>query len=163
VAQRRPFPWPIAIATLLIAGVPYFTDDVQLRESLLLASVYVILASNLNLIIGYAGYVNVGNIVFFGLGGYICVYLVNDWHWHLVAAALAPALRSVRSRCCSTSASCACAARSSRSQTSSVGFAIASESERDCSAVGCRIAEHARRIYLDLSDKHWGAVEIGPD
>jgi hypothetical protein len=29
------------------------------------------------------------NIVFFGLGGYICVYLVNDWHWHLVAAALA--------------------------------------------------------------------------
>jgi branched-chain amino acid transport system permease protein len=60
-----------------------------LRESLLLASVYVILASNLNLIIGYAGYVNFGNIVFFGLGGYICIYLVNDWNWHLVAAASA--------------------------------------------------------------------------
>jgi len=86
---RRPFPWLIASATLLIAGVPYVTDDVQLRESLLLASVYVILASNLNLIIGYAGYVNFGNIVFFGLGGYICVYLVNDWNWHLVAAASA--------------------------------------------------------------------------
>jgi branched-chain amino acid transport system permease protein len=86
---RRPFPWLIAIAALLIGGVPYWTDNVQLRESLLLASVYVILASNLNLMIGYAGYVNFGNIVFFGLGGYICVYLVNDWHWHLMAAALA--------------------------------------------------------------------------
>jgi branched-chain amino acid transport system permease protein len=89
VAQRRPFPWPIAIATLLIAGVPYFTDDVQLRESLLLASVYVVLASNLNLIIGYAGYVNVGNIVFFGLGGYICIWLVDAHHWPLAASLLA--------------------------------------------------------------------------
>ena len=60
-----------------------------LRESLLLAAVYIMLASNLNLMIGYAGYVNFGNIVFFGLGGYICVYLVNDWHWPLLLAALA--------------------------------------------------------------------------
>ena len=67
---------------------PYFTDNVQLRESLLLAAVYIILASNLNLMIGYAGYVNFGNIVFFGLGGYITVYLVNDFHWPLVLAAL---------------------------------------------------------------------------
>ena len=76
----------------------YFrTDDVGLRESLLLAAVYIILASNLNLMIGYAGYVNFGNIVFFGLGGYICVYLVNDWHWPLVAAALVGRRRGQRS------------------------------------------------------------------
>jgi branched-chain amino acid transport system permease protein len=75
-------------AALLYAFVPYFTDDVQMRESLLLAAVYIILASNLNLMIGYAGYVNFGNIVFFGLGGYICLYLVNDLHWPLVIAAL---------------------------------------------------------------------------
>ena len=60
-----------------------------MRESLLLAAVYITLASNLNLMIGYAGYVNFGNIVFFGLGGYFCVYLVNDWHWPLMLAALA--------------------------------------------------------------------------
>ena len=41
------------------------------------------------MMLGYAGYVNFGNIVFFGLGGYICVYLVSDWHWPLAAAALA--------------------------------------------------------------------------
>jgi len=86
---RRPFPWLIGLMTLLFAAVPYFTDDVQMRESLLLAAVYIILASNLNLMIGYAGYVNFGNIVFFGLGGYFCIYLVDTWHWQLVLAALA--------------------------------------------------------------------------
>src|SRR5215475_6325785 len=85
---RRAFPWVIASAALLYALVPYITNDVQLRESLLLAAVYIVLASNLNLVIGYAGYVNFGNIVFFGLGGYICLYLVNDFHWPLVLAAL---------------------------------------------------------------------------
>ncbi len=85
---RRPFPWLIVIAGLLFAFVPYFTNDVGLRESLLLAAVYVILASNLNLMIGYAGYVNFGNIVFFGLGGYICLYLVTAWHVHVILAAL---------------------------------------------------------------------------
>ena len=69
--------------------VPYLGDDVQLRESLLLAAIYIILASNLNLMIGYAGYVNFGNIVFFGLGGYVCVYLVSEWSWPLVPAAIA--------------------------------------------------------------------------
>ena len=86
--MRRPFFWLIALITILLAVVPYVTDDVQLRESLLLACVYIILASNLNLIIGYAGYVNFGNIVFFGLGGYICIYLVDTWHVHIVIAVL---------------------------------------------------------------------------
>jgi len=85
---RRPFFWLIALITILLAVVPYVTDDVQLRESLLLACVYIILASNLNLMIGYAGYVNFGNIVFFGLGGYICIYLVDTLHVHIVIAVL---------------------------------------------------------------------------
>src|SRR5262249_60369844 len=72
----------------LFALVPYLTDDVQLRESLLLAAVYITLASNLNLMIGYAGYVNFGNIVFFGLGGFISVYLVDAWQWPGLPAAL---------------------------------------------------------------------------
>jgi branched-chain amino acid transport system permease protein len=85
---RRPFPWFIVAAALLYALYPYFTDDVGMRESLLLAAVYIILASNLNLMIGYAGYVNFGNIVFFGLGGYVCLYLVTALHWHVILAAL---------------------------------------------------------------------------
>jgi branched-chain amino acid transport system permease protein len=86
---RRPFPWLIVVAAILFALVPYFTDNVGLREGLLLAAIYIILASNLNLMIGYAGYVNFGNIVFFGLGGYVCLYLVTAWHWNVISAALA--------------------------------------------------------------------------
>ena len=85
---RRPFPWLIVGVALLFAVYPYWSDDVQLREGLLLAAVYVILASNLNLMIGYAGYVNFGNIVFFGLGGYVCVFLVSEWHWPLIPSAI---------------------------------------------------------------------------
>lgn len=85
---HRPFPWLIIGVALLYALVPYFTDDVQMRESFLLAAVYIILASNLNLMIGYAGYINFGNIVFFGLGGYVCLYLVSEWRYPLVPAAL---------------------------------------------------------------------------
>ena len=92
LSRRSPFPWLILIVVVAFALVPLWRDDVQLRESLLLASVYITLASNLNLMIGYAGYVNFGNIVFFGLGGYICTYLVDTWHWPLVAAALAAGL-----------------------------------------------------------------------
>jgi branched-chain amino acid transport system permease protein len=78
----------VTVLALLFALWPYLTNDVQLRESLILAAVFIVLASNLNLMIGYAGYVNFGNIVFFGLGGYVCLYLVNDWHWHVVLATL---------------------------------------------------------------------------
>jgi branched-chain amino acid transport system permease protein len=83
------FPAAIVLLAAGFALVPYLTHDVQLRESLLLAAVYITLASNLNLMIGYAGYINFGNIVFFGLGGYICVYLVSEWNWPLILAALA--------------------------------------------------------------------------
>lgn len=85
---RQPFPWLVLIFTLICAALPMILDKVTVREGILLASVYVILASNLNLMIGYAGYVNFGNIIFFGLGGYIGVYLATSWHVNIVLAAL---------------------------------------------------------------------------
>jgi branched-chain amino acid transport system permease protein len=87
-AARRVFPSLIILFGALFALVPYWGDDVGLRESFLLAAVYITLASNLNVMIGYTGYINFGNIVFFGLGGYVCVDLVTRWHWPLVLAAL---------------------------------------------------------------------------
>ncbi|HUC63129.1 MAG TPA: branched-chain amino acid ABC transporter permease [Alphaproteobacteria bacterium] len=85
---RRPFFWIIVAATALFALVPLWGNNVELRESLVLAAVYVTLASNLNLMIGYTGYVNFGNIVFFGLGGYFGVYFSNAFGWPLIPAAL---------------------------------------------------------------------------
>ena len=85
---RRPFFWIIALVTAVFAVGPVVGNDVELRESLLLATIYITLASNLNLMLGYAGYVNFGSIVFFGLGGYICVFLMSAHGWPLAAAAL---------------------------------------------------------------------------
>jgi branched-chain amino acid transport system permease protein len=76
---RRPFFWIIALVIAVFALVPAIGNDVELRESLVLAALYITLASNLNLMLGYAGYINFGSIVFFGLGGYICVWLVNSY------------------------------------------------------------------------------------
>jgi len=80
---RRPFFWIITLAVVAFALAPVYGNDVSLRESLLLDALYITLASNLNLMLGYAGYVNFGSIVFFGLGGYICVWLVNSYKWGL--------------------------------------------------------------------------------
>jgi branched-chain amino acid transport system permease protein len=82
------FPALVLLLAAVLALLPYLTNDVQMRESFLLAAVYITLASNLNLMIGYAGYINFGNIVFFGLGGYVCVYLVSEWGLPLILAAL---------------------------------------------------------------------------
>ncbi len=86
---RRPFFWIIAIVIAAFVAAPLIGDNVELRESLLLAAVYITLASNLNLMLGYAGYINFGSIVFFGLGGYINVYLISALNWPLAAAELA--------------------------------------------------------------------------
>lgn len=84
----RPFSLLILIITALFALVPWWTDNVTLRENLILAALDITLASNLNLMLGYTGYVNFGNIVMFGLGGYFGVYLVSVWHWPLLVATL---------------------------------------------------------------------------
>ena len=46
-APRRIFPVLIIVLGALFALVPYWGDDVGLRESFLLAAVYITLASNL--------------------------------------------------------------------------------------------------------------------
>ena len=86
---RRPFFWIMALVIAAFVAAPLIGDNVELRESLLLAAVYITLASNLNLMLGYAGYINFGSIVFFGLGGYINVYLISALNWPLAAAELA--------------------------------------------------------------------------
>ena len=74
---RRPFFWIIALVIAVFVIAPLIGDNVELRESLVLDALYITLASNLNIMLGYTGYINFGSIVFFGLGGYICLWLVS--------------------------------------------------------------------------------------
>jgi branched-chain amino acid transport system permease protein len=86
------FRHPVFWLTLTFAGlmiwIPLHGNNVSLREDLILVAVAIILASNLNLMIGYTGYVNFGHIVFYGLGGYVGLYLATVKGWNLVLSAV---------------------------------------------------------------------------
>ena len=85
---RRPLFGLILLLALLFVWLPWHGNNVALREDLILVAVAIILTSNLNLMIGFTGYVNFGHIVFYGLGGYVGLYLATVRGWPLVAAAL---------------------------------------------------------------------------
>jgi branched-chain amino acid transport system permease protein len=85
---RHPVFWLTLIFAGLMIWLPMHGNNVSLREDLILVAVAIILASNLNLMIGYTGYVNFGHIVFYGLGGYVGLYLATVKGWNLVLSAL---------------------------------------------------------------------------
>ncbi len=85
---RSPFLWVLLIAILLVALVPVVEGSDSTREYLFLIFLSVILASSVNIITGYTGYVSFGHIVFFGIGGYIAFYLMQTYQLNFVLAAL---------------------------------------------------------------------------
>ncbi len=89
---RDPSFW-VSVLVVALAGIwPLVTRSATAREDMYLILMFVTLASSLNLVLGYTGYVNFGHIVFFGLGGYVGFYLVSEGGWHLVPAMLVAAL-----------------------------------------------------------------------
>jgi branched-chain amino acid transport system permease protein len=85
---RHPVLWLTLLFAALMIAVPLHGNNVSMREDLILVAVAIILASSLNLMIGYTGYVNFGHIVFYGLGGYVGLYLATVRGWNLVLSAL---------------------------------------------------------------------------
>jgi branched-chain amino acid transport system permease protein len=86
---RRPVFWLILVFSGLMIFVPASGNRVALREDMVLVALAIIWATNLNLMIGYTGYVNFGHIVFYGLGGYFGLYLMTVRNANLLVAALA--------------------------------------------------------------------------
>lgn len=82
------------IAVLLVAGgaaLPALSGSASQRETAFTILLAVGLASSLNILLGYTGYVSFGQIVFFGLGGYIGFYAIDVLGWQLLPAAVAGA------------------------------------------------------------------------
>ncbi|RPI35004.1 MAG: branched-chain amino acid ABC transporter permease [Chloroflexota bacterium] len=69
--------WIAILVVLIAAAVPFITRNASTREVLFLMLMYVVLASSLNIIMGYTGYVSFGHVVFFGFGGYTGLYLMS--------------------------------------------------------------------------------------
>ena len=82
----------LAVAALAIW--PTITGKAANRESVFTILKAVALASSLNILLGYTGYVSFGHIVFYGFGGYVGLYLLTEQEWSLWTALLAGGLAS---------------------------------------------------------------------
>jgi len=87
----------IIIPVLVVAALvlyPTITGKVASRESAFTILKAVALASSLNILLGYTGYVSFGHIVFYGFGGYVGIYLLTEKEWSIWTALLAGGLAS---------------------------------------------------------------------
>jgi branched-chain amino acid transport system permease protein len=91
---RNPGIWALLAVILAVGIYPILRDSDASREVVFTMLLSIALASSLNIILGYTGYVSFGHIVFFGLGGYCGLYLLNVWHAPLWLALLAGGLAS---------------------------------------------------------------------
>jgi len=82
----------LAVAALVIW--PTISGKAANRESVFTILKAIALASSLNILLGYTGYVSFGHIVFYGFGGYVGLYLLTGQEWSLWAAILAGGLAS---------------------------------------------------------------------
>ena len=85
---RQPGLWPSFLLVFLSGIVVLVLRQDTLRETAFTVLMFIGLASSLNILMGYTGYVNFGHIVFFGLGGYFGFFLVSEMGWPVYLAAL---------------------------------------------------------------------------
>ena len=88
----------LALLAVAAAMVPLFGSEYALSFTIQLL-VFAVLAYSWNLIGGYAGYTHFGQIVFFGVGGYVGALLIKNtgmpWYFAVAAAALAGVLLAI--------------------------------------------------------------------
>ena len=86
--RRLGFWLPLAVMFVWGLLVLVWHQD-TVRETAFTLFMFIALASSLNILLGYTGYVSFGHIVFFGLGGYFGFYLLSQHNWSLLPAAFA--------------------------------------------------------------------------
>ncbi len=89
---KYPAFWITLILVLIGGAAPYVTGSNTMRETMFLMLMAVAMASSLNILLGYVGYVSFGHIVFFGLGGYVGFFFISAQGWPLWLAVLAGGL-----------------------------------------------------------------------
>ena len=68
---------------LVLVFYPIITGKDINRETTFTILMSIALASSLNILLGYTGYVSFGHVVFFGLGGYVGMYFLSTHGWSL--------------------------------------------------------------------------------
>jgi len=92
---RQPGFWLNILLVTVGGAIVLIIRQDTLRETAFTVLMFIALASSLNIIMGFAGYVNFGHIVFFGLGGYFGFFLLSELGWPLYIAMVAGGCLSV--------------------------------------------------------------------
>lgn len=69
---------PLALTALAALWPVIRGNDAAVREVVYTVLLSIAMASSLNILLGYTGYVSFGHIVFFGMGGYVGFYLLSE-------------------------------------------------------------------------------------
>ena len=80
--------WIVFGLMLLLGLWPIVSRDASTREVIFTILLAITMAVSLNIIMGYTGYVSFGHVVFYGLGGYVGMYLIGTHHASLPLAVL---------------------------------------------------------------------------
>ncbi len=80
--------WIVLILVMGLGLWPVFSRDAATREVGFTILLAITMAISLNIIMGYTGYVSFGHVVFYGLGGYMGMYLIDAWNAPLPLAVL---------------------------------------------------------------------------
>jgi len=92
---RQPGFWLNVLLVTAGGAVVLLLGQDTLRETAFTVLMFIALASSLNIIMGFTGYVNFGHIVFFGLGGYFGFFLLSELGWPLYISMIAGGCLSV--------------------------------------------------------------------
>jgi branched-chain amino acid transport system permease protein len=84
---------PVLAITALVL-LPGITGKPAVRETAFTILKAITLASSLNILLGYTGYVSFGHIVFYGFGGYVGFYLMTVQGYSLWGSMLAGGISS---------------------------------------------------------------------
>lgn len=82
------------VFVIILGIIPVLTREDINREVVFTMLLFMALSSSLNIILGYTGYVSFGHVVYFGLGGYIGLYLMVIQGQSLWVAMIAGGLAS---------------------------------------------------------------------
>jgi branched-chain amino acid transport system permease protein len=85
MSQRLPFlkgreNLAVAVIALAVAALlPYFFDPLSnITNNCILAAAYVVMALGLNIVVGFAGLLDLGYVAFYALGAYTIGWFASD-------------------------------------------------------------------------------------
>ena len=80
IVEKLVIPLVILLIAILLPLIPSIGDNAALMEKFAVATAYVVMALGLNIVVGFAGLLDLGYVAFFALGAY-CVGWFASGYW----------------------------------------------------------------------------------